>query len=278
VEIKNIGGFHEVKRALAFEITRQRDIMLKGGKVRRETRHWDPVRKVTLPARAKETEEDYRYMPDPNLPPVAIPRELVEKLRASLPELPDARAQRLTEQYGIPQAVARVLVKRKVLADFFEDAARLYRGDHRRMANYLVNDLLNWLKDEDLAGLYRKVRPEHLAKLMQLLDRGVISIRQAKEMAEHLAKRGVDPEKLVKELGCTRIADPKQLEPVVQEVIEENTKAVCDALRNPKAINYLLGMVMRKTRGRADPAAARKLLQEKLEAQRPILEKKCSQP
>jgi len=264
VEVKNIGGFHEVKKALAYEITRQRDILLKGGKVRRETRHWDPVRKVTLPARAKETEEDYRYMPDPNLPPVEIPGELVEKLRAALPELPDARAKRLAEQYGLRPGSAKVLVKRKVLADFFEDAARLYRGDYRRMANYLINDLLNWLKDEDLQGLYRKVKPEHLARLMRLLDEGVISIRQAKEMAEPLAKKGVDPEKLVKELGYTRITSREQLEPIVVEVIRENMKAACDAKKNPRAVNFLVGMVMRKTRGRADPALTRRLVEERL--------------
>lgn len=264
VEVKNIGSFHEVKRALAYEITRQRDVLLKGGRVRRETRHWDPVRKVTLPARVKETEEDYRYMPDPNLPPVAIPGELVEKLRATLPELPDARARRLEKQYGLRPQVARVLVSRKVLADFFEDAARLYSGSYDRMANYLVNDLLNWLKDDDLAGLYRRVKPEHLAKVMRLLDRGVISIRQAKEMAEHIAKRGADPEKLVDELGFRRIADPEKLRPVVEEVLRENPKAVEDALRNPKAVNFLVGMVMRKTRGRADPAVARRLVLERL--------------
>jgi len=264
VEIKNIGGIHDVKRALAYEITRQHDLLVKGRQVRRETRHWDPLRRVTLPARVKETEEDYRYMPEPNLPPAPIPRGLVEKLRASLPELPDARARRLAEQYGLPERVARVLVSRKVLADFFEDAARLYRGDHRRMANYLVNDLLNWLKDDDLRGLYTRVKPEHLAKLMSLLDKGVISIRQAKEMAEHIAKKGVDPEKLVRELGYTRITDPEQLRPVVEEVLRENPKAVRDALENPKAINYLVGMVMRKTRGRADPAVARRLVEEAL--------------
>ncbi len=268
VEIKNIGGFHDVRKALAYEITRQRDLLLKGRKVRRETRHWDPLHGVTLPARTKETEEDYRYMPDPNLPPVAIPRELVERLRRQLPELPDARARRLASQYGLSEKTAKILVSRKVLADFFEDAARLYRGDYRRMANYLVNDLLSWLKDEDLKGLYSKVKPEHLAKLMKLLDRGVISIRQAKEMAEHLAKKGVDPEKLVKELGYTRIADEKQLEPIVEEVFRENPKAVQDALKNPKAVNFLVGMVMRKTRGRADPAVARKLVLRRLEEAR----------
>ena len=265
IEVKNIGSFHEVKRALAYEITRQHDLLLKGKPVRRETRHWDPVRKVTLPARVKEEEEDYRYMPDPNLPPVPIPSSLVEELGKTLPELPDARAKRLVREYSLRPQVAKVLVTRKVLADFFEDAARLYQGNYERMANYLVNDLLNWLKDDDLAGLYKRVKPEHLAKLMKLLDGGVISIRQAKEMAEHIAKRGVDPEKLVDELGFRRIADPEKLRPVVEEVFRENPKAVEDALRNPKAVNFLVGMVMRKTGGRADPAEARRLVMEKLE-------------
>ena len=264
VEIKNIGGITEVKKALYYEITRQRDLLMKGVKVRRETRHWDPIRGVTLPARVKETEEDYRYMPDPNLPPIRISEKLVEQLRRSLPELPDARAKRLVEQYGLRVEDAKRLVSRKVLADFFEDAAKLYRGDYARMANYLLNDLLNWLKDEDLRGLYSKVKPEYLAKVMELLDRGVISIRQAKEMAEHIAKKGADPEKLVKELGYTRITDETLLRRIVEEVFAENPKAVRDALENPKAINFLVGMVMRKTRGRADPKLARRLVEERL--------------
>ena len=264
VEVKNITGFTEVKKALAYEITRQRDLLAKGQRPRRETRHWDAVRRVTLPARTKETEEDYRYMPEPNLPPVPIPRELVEKLRETLPELPDARMKRLVEQYGLRREVAKVLVSRKVLADFFEDAARIYSGDVRRLANYLVNDLLNWLKDEELRPLYRRVRPEHVAKVMRLLDSGVISIRQAKELAEHLVKRGVDPEELIEELGFRRIADPEKLREVVRKVLRENPKAVRDALKNPKAINFLVGMVMRETRGRADPVVARRLVEEEL--------------
>jgi len=264
VEIKNITGFSEVKRALAYEITRQRDLLLKGQRPRRETRHWDHVRKVTLPARTKETEEDYRYMPEPNLPPIPIPEELVEKLRASLPELPDARIDRLARQYGIRREVAKVLVSRKVLADFFEDAARLYHGDKRRLAHYVVNDLLNWLKDEELRPLYTRVKPEHVARVMQLLDEGVITIRQAKELAEHLVKRGVEPERLVEELGFRRIADEDRLRTIVQEVLRENPKAVRDALKNPRAVNFLVGMVMRKTRGRADPVLARRLVEEEL--------------
>jgi aspartyl-tRNA(Asn)/glutamyl-tRNA(Gln) amidotransferase subunit B len=196
--------------------------------------------------------------------PQSSQRELAEELRKSLPELPDARAKRIASQYGLRLEIAKRLVARKVLADFFEDAAKIYKGDYSRMANYLLNDLLNWLKDEDLRGLYVKVKPEHLAKVMKLLDDGVISIRQAKEMAEHIAKKGVDPEKLVEELGYKRITDESLLRKVVEEVFSEYPKAVRDAIKNPKAINYLVGMVMRKTRGRADPKLARRLVEEKL--------------
>jgi aspartyl-tRNA(Asn)/glutamyl-tRNA(Gln) amidotransferase subunit B len=127
-----------------------------------------------------------------------------------------------------------------------------------------VNDLLGWLKDEDLRPLYTRVRPDHVAKLMRMLDEGVISIRQAKEMAEHIVRKGVDPEQLVRQLGIQRLTDVDTLRRVVEEVFSENPKAVRDALRKPKAINFLVGMVMRKTRGQADPQLARKLVEEKL--------------
>ncbi len=273
VEVKNIGSTSEVERALRYELVRQKTVLSRGGRVERETRHWDPIRKVTMPARVKEAEEDYRYMPDPNLPPIQIPRELVEAVKANLPELPDARVKRLMDQYGLPEKLAYVLVyTSKILADFFEDVVRLYDGSPRRTANYIVNDLLGWLKDNDLRDLYVKVKPEQIAKLMRMLDEGIISIRQAKEMAEKLVKEGADPEELARKLGYTRITDESYLKAVVDEVFRENPKAVRDALKNPKAVNFLVGMVMRKTRGRADPAITRKLIERKLSAYRDSLE------
>ena len=265
VEVKNIGSVREVERALTYEIARQKSLLEKGVKPRRETRHWDPAARATVPARVKETEEDYRYMPDPNLPPVPIPRELVEEIRASLPELPDARLKRFVEQYGLPKATAKVLVGWKKLADFFEDVVKLYGKNVVRTANYIANDLLNWLKDSDLKDLYVKVKPLQVAKLMEMLDGGVISIRQAKELTEKIVKEGADPEDLVKKLGWTRITDRETISGVVDEVFKEYPKAVRDALENPKAVNFLVGMVMRKTRGRADPAITRKIVVEKLE-------------
>ncbi len=265
VEIKNIGSIRDVERALAYEIMRQKRLLAEGGVVRRETRHWDPVRRVTYTARAKEYEEDYRYMPDPNLPPVPIPESLVESIRASMPELPDQRLKRMIAQYGIPEHIVRQMLAWKKLADFYEDVVRLYPGNPSRTAAFLVNDMLGWLKESDLAELYTRVKPEHVAKLMRMLDEGKISLRQAKELIKPLIETGEDPEKLAEKLGMTRIANVEELRIIVEKVFRENEKAVKDALRNPRAVNYLVGLVMRETRGRADPRIARRLVEEKLE-------------
>ena len=265
VEVKNIGSIRDVERALAYEIMRQRKLIESGGVVRRETRHWDPVRRVTYTARAKEYEEDYRYMPDPNLPPVPIPAELVEKIRSEMPELPDQRLRRMVEEYRIPEHIARQMLVYKRLADFYEDAARLYRGDYARLASLIVNDLLGWLKEEGLDKLYAVVKPEHVARLLSMVDSGRISLRQAKELIPKLVETGEDPERLAERLGLVRISDEDAIRRVVEKVFAENPKAVSDALRNPKAVNYLVGLVMRETRGRADPRLARRIIEEKLE-------------
>ena len=173
---------------------------------------------------------------------------------------------RLISEYGLSEKTAKTLVyTSKTLADFFEDVVRLYPKNPQKTANYILNDLLGWLKDEDLKPLYRRLKPSYVAKLMKLVDEGVISIRQAKELAEVLVKKGVDPEELVKREGMVRIADESYLRQLVDQVFKENPKAVKDALVKPKAVNYLVGMVMAKTRGRADPQLVRMLVEKKLE-------------
>ncbi len=268
VEVKNIGSIRDVERALAYEIMRQRKLIESGGVVRRETRHWDPVRRVTYTARAKEYEEDYRYMPDPNLPPIPIPHGLVEKIRAEMPELPDQRLRRMVAEYRIPEHLARQMLVYKRLADFYEDAARLYHGDYSRLASLIVNDLLGWLKEEGLDKLYSVVKPEHVAKLLSMVDAGRISLRQAKELIPKLVETGEDPERLAEKLGLVRISDEALIRRVVEKVFAENPKAVNDALKNPKAVNYLVGLVMRETRGRADPRLTRRIIEEMLREMR----------
>lgn len=263
VEIKNIGSIKEVEKALTYEIIRQKRIIEQGGEIRRETRHWDSDKGITVPLRAKEYEEDYRYFPDPDLPPLRITKDMIESIARSLPELPDARIERFIKQYALDEYRASVLVLSKWLADFFEDCAKAYH-DYKKLADVLITDFLRWIKEFDLPVKSLKVMPEHIVKLLQYLDKGVISIKMVKESLPKIIKEGIDIEMLI-EKGYIKIDDENVLEQIIREVMEENPKAVRDALENPKAINFIIGAVMKKTKGRADPNKTHRIVKRLLE-------------
>lgn len=264
VEIKNIGSIKEVEKALTYEIIRQKKIVELGGEIRRDTRHWDSSKGVTIPMRSKEHEEDYRYFPDPDLPPLILTKEFVELVAEKVPELPDERIERFMKQYDLDEYRASVLVLIKWLADFFEETAKMY-NNYKKLADLLITDFLRWIKEFELDPRNLKVQPTHIVKLLQYLDKGVISIKMVKELLPKIIKEGVDVEKIVQE-GYTKIDEETLIENIVREVMKENPKAVTDALENPKALNFIVGMVMKKTRGRADPSKTveiiRKLLEE----------------
>jgi len=264
VEIKNIGSIKDVERALAYEILRQRTIIERGGIVRRETRHWDPVRKVTITLRAKEVEEDYRYFPDPDLPPVRITSEFIESVRRSMPELPDMRIERFMKQYGLDRYHSTVLVSQKWLADFFEEAAKHYTR-YKKLADILITDFLRWVNEYGIKPHELRARPIHIARLLELLDKGLISIKIAKEIMPEIVRSGSDPEKLIRTRGLLRITNRDELQQIVREVMRSNPKAVEDALRNPRAINYIVGLVMKRTQGRADPKLTIELIKNELQ-------------
>jgi len=252
VEIKNISSFKEVEKALNFEISRQRGIIQKGGRVVRETRHWDEIRKVTISLREKEEEHDYRYFPEPDIVPLVISKEQIELVRARMPELPDARAERFVREYGIPSYDAQVLTGEKALADFFETCAREY-GDAKTVGNWVMGDLLGVLHDKDLELQESKITPESLVEMLRLIKEGEISGKIGKIILPELVTSGKRPGEIVKERGMQRIADRDYLDTVVTEVFNENKKAVEDALKDDNAVNFLIGQVMRKTRGKGDP-------------------------
>jgi len=263
VEVKNIGSIKDVERALSYEILRQRSIVAKGGVVKRETRHWDSSKRITVSLRVKETEEDYRYFPDPDLPPITISDELVKQVMERMPELPDHRIKRFMKQYGLDEYRATVLVMEKWLADLFESVAKLY-SNYKRIADLLITDFMRWVNEFRLTPRDVKATPQVLAKLLRLLDQGVISIKIVKEILPEIISKGVDPEDYIKKKRLTRIADEEYLRNIVREIIHKNRKAALDALTNPRAINYLIGMVMKQTRGRADPSITAKLVREEL--------------
>ncbi|UXD21251.1 glutamyl-tRNA amidotransferase subunit B [Ignicoccus pacificus DSM 13166] len=263
VEVKNIGSPKDVEKALTFEIVRQSTIIKQGGKVARETRHWDAGKRVTIASRSKEEEADYRYMPEPNIPPTLISPERVQRIRESLPELPDERARRFVREYGLSEYLAKVLTSSKALADTFEEVARAV-GDYQRVANFLVVEYLRRVKEFNLE-LGEGLKAEHLKELFQLIDSGKITLNQAKEVVfPEMLLSGKPPSEIAKEKGLFVVRDEEKLREVIREVMEKNPKAVEDAKKSKKAINFLVGQVMKATRGKADPKLVRKLIEEML--------------
>lgn len=263
VEIKNIGSLKDLGKAINFEIIRQKRLLEIGERVIRETRHWDDVRGATVAARHKEFEEEYRYIPDPDIPIQKISREYIEKLRSTLPELPWVMKKRFIEKYGLSDYVAGVLVSRKWLASYFEEALKHYYKPIE-IADLLINDFLGRINEAGGRIDLVKAKPEQIAKLIELLDKKIISIKILKEILPKVIFEGADPEKIVVEAGFTVISEDQYLEELAERVIRENPRAVEDAKKNPKAVNFLVGQVMRLTRGRADPEKINKIIRRKI--------------
>ena len=263
VEVKNIGSTKEVEKALTFEIVRQTTLIKQGGKVERETRHWDSSKKITIPSRSKEFEADYRYMPEPNIPPYYITKEKIEELRTKLPELPDQRAERFVKEYGLTEYLAKVLTSSKKLADTFEEVVKAI-GDPVRVANFLVVEYLRWVKELGLE-IGERLNAAHLKELFEMVDKGEVTWKQAKEeVFPEALKSGKRPKAIAKEKGLYALRNVNELEKVIDEVIKSNPKAVEDARRNEKAVNFLVGQVLKATKGRADPKVVRELIKRKI--------------
>jgi len=251
VEIKNISSFKEVEKALNFEISRQQNVRQKGGRVVRETRHWDEIRKVTISLREKEEEHDYRYFPEPDIVPLQIGADLVDKVAKRMPELPDARAERFVREYAIPPYDASVLTGEKPLADFFEASWKLF-GDAKTVSNWMMGDLLGVLHERDLEIKEAKLTPKTFAGMLRMIKDGRISGKIGKIILPELVISGRSAEEIVKDRDMGRIADKGLLDSVIVQVLAEN------------AANYLIGQVMRKTKGKADPQMVNVAVRERL--------------
>ncbi|OYT54480.1 MAG: Asp-tRNA(Asn)/Glu-tRNA(Gln) amidotransferase GatCAB subunit B [Candidatus Hecatellales archaeon ex4484_218] len=263
VEIKNISSFKDVERALNYEIIRQKDLVKKGVKFGMETRHWDEARRITVTLRAKEEEQDYRYFVEPDLCPILIDEEWVERLKHEMPELPDARKERFMREYGLPEYDSEVLVSERALADFFEECVKIY-GKPKPVANWLMGDVLQCLHSLETSIDKCKVTPKHLAEMLMLMDKGDISIKIAKKVLWEMMKTGKTALTIVEEKGWKRITNIETLEKIVSKVFMENPKAVKDALIDEKAIHYLVGKTMEATKGMADPNLTNQIIRKKL--------------
>ncbi|MEM3546340.1 MAG: Asp-tRNA(Asn)/Glu-tRNA(Gln) amidotransferase subunit GatB [Candidatus Bathyarchaeia archaeon] len=263
VEIKNISSYKEVERALMFEITRQSSLLSRGIKIARETRFWDERRRITVSLRTKETEEDYRYFPEPDLPPIVLTDEFIDEVKRSLPMLPDERRRIFIEKYGVSEQNADVLVSDKALADFYEKCLEHY-SKAQELSSLIVGDFLAQLHSLNISIRDVKVSPSQIAKLLKLLDSKVLTGLSAKAVLREMLITGEDPEVVIQRRGLQRISDREMLAGLVDQVFTMNPKAVEDALVNEKAIHFLVGQIMRMTQGKADPSLVRELVEDRL--------------
>ena len=263
VEVKNISSFKEVERALGFEITRQKGLVERGGVVKRETRHWDETRRITVSLRSKEEEQEYRYFPEPDLTPIELSSDYIEKIKTAMPELPDDRMKRFISTYGLPRYDAGVLVSTKALADFFEECVKLC-DKPKDISNWMMSDLQRYLYENNLELQESKITPAKLVEMIGLIDKGVISGKMAKMILPKIVVTGKSPSRIVEEEGMVKISDRDYLKKIVDKVFAENPKAVEDALADEKAAHYLIGQLMKATQGKADPSLAGRMVNEKL--------------
>ncbi|WP_276357783.1 Asp-tRNA(Asn)/Glu-tRNA(Gln) amidotransferase subunit GatB [Cohnella caldifontis] len=263
-ELKNMNSFRGVQRGLEYEQMRQADVLESGGKVVQETRRWDENQGKTFSMRSKEEAHDYRYFPDPDLVRVHIGEEWKTRVRATIPELPDARQARYVEEYGLSSYDAGVLTASMKLADFFEDSLK-YTSDAKASANWIMGELLAYLNANNLEFEDVKITGQGLGEMIQLIEKGTISTKIAKTVFKSMLETGKLPQQIVEEQGLVQISDEGAILSVVDAVIAANPQSVEDFRGGKeKAIGFLVGQIMRETKGKANPGLVNKLLMERL--------------
>jgi len=263
-EVKNMNSFRNVERALHFEIDRQREILSQGGRIVQETRLWDPGRNHTCAMRGKEEAHDYRYLPDPDLLPLVIDSEWVASIKAKLPELPRAKKLRFVNELKLTEEDARRLVSKKAVADYFEDALKEC-ANARLVGNWILVDLLGFLNSNDHTIESSPISAGQLGKLAQMIETGRISGKIAKTVFAEMAVTGHPPETIVKARGLEQVSDSGAIEAEVQKVLAANPdQAAQYRAGKTKILGFLVGRVMRATRGRANPRAVNEILKERL--------------
>ncbi|KXG42644.1 Asp-tRNA(Asn)/Glu-tRNA(Gln) amidotransferase subunit GatB [Tepidibacillus decaturensis] len=266
-ELKNMNSFRGVQRALEYEEKRQAEVLDAGGKIIQETLRWNEEQGVTITMRSKEEAHDYRYFPDPDLVDTIIDEEWIERIKSEIPELPDARKERYINQYGLPAYDAEILTSSKALANFFEETLN-YTQDAKAVSNWIMGEVLGYLNAQSLEIQASKLTSKGLGDMVQLIEKGTISNKIAKTVIREMLETGKAPETIVKEKGLIQISDEGEIAKIVEQVLANNTQSVED-YRNgkEKALGFLVGQVMKESRGKANPALVNKLILEKLNEQ-----------
>ncbi len=263
-ELKNMNSFRNVQLALEYEVRRQRDLLLEGGKVVQQTLLWDADKGRTESMRGKEEAHDYRYFPDPDLIPVVLDEAWIEAVRKQLPELPDKRRLRFVRDFELSDYDAEILTASRELADYFEEAYRAF-GNAKKLANFIGTELLRDYGPERIAAC--PVQPAHLARLLMMIDEGKISGKIAKTVFAEMLATGHDPEQIVQDKGLTQMSDEGALVALVREIISANPEQLQQYREGKtKVIGFFVGQLMQKTKGQANPQLANQLFLKELNA------------
>ena len=266
VEVKNMNSFKAVYQALEYEGKRQIKVLEEGGQLVQETRGWIDEKGITVTQRTKEYADDYRYFPEPDLPPLILDRAWIEEIRAKLPELPEARRDRFMAQYGLPLYDANILTGSRTMADYFENCVKLMDSGRTKMvSNWLLGDFSRLLNATNTEIENAKIKPQHLVEMLNLVDNGTISGPAAKAVFEEMFYSGKRASDVVMEKKLSQIGDATEIRNVVRQAISENAKAVTDyKAGKEQALTFITGQVMKITKGRANPAMVTEILLQEL--------------
>lgn len=264
VELKNINSFKFVKDAIEYEIKRQTKVLNEGGKIRQETRLWNLDRGETAVMRTKEEAHDYRYFPDPDLVPLMLDQEWVDGFHSGLPELPAVRAGRFVSEYALPEYDAGVLTASKGIADYFESCVKLF-NQPKTVSNWIMGELTRELNNSGLDVSASPVSPERLVGLLQLVDKGTVSLKVAREIFPDVYSSGKTPEQIVRERGLTQVSDEGALDKIIEEVLAKSPAQVAQFKEGKQQVlGFLVGQVMKVSGGKANPGKVNELLKRKL--------------
>lgn len=263
-EIKNLNSISHIGKAVDYEVERQKQILEAGGIVHQETRRFDEKSGTTILMRRKEGTVDYKFFPEPNIPPIQLDEAWIDSIQKTLPELPEARRERYAEVYGLSARDIAILIANKEMAEFFEACMHTAKNA-KGVCNWLLADISAWLNGHDATISQSMLKPEHVSDLVAMIDEGKISNAQAKGMLDDLMA-GQDPKVVAKEKGLEQVSDIGELGAMVVEILDANPQAIED-FKNGKdrAVGFLVGQVMKKSKGKANPGMASKLVREELE-------------
>ncbi len=283
VEIKNLNSLRAVEKAIEYEIKRQREILERGERVVQETRGWDERKEITFPQREKEEAHDYRYFPEPDLPPLKIGKEMIQEIKSEIPELPSQRRERFKKEYFLSDKEADFYVSQKDIGEYFEKVISELRNwikakklkekveeeEFKKLiklaSNYILTDLQALLKETKVTGEDFLITPENFAEFVSMIYTGEISSKIAKTLLKEMFATGADPSQIIENKGLRQITNEKELEKIVEEVIEKNSQAVEDFKKGrAAALQFLIGQVMARTKGKANPQIVSKILRKLL--------------